>query len=46
MDGIVDIQLGRLRKLLAERQMSSSSTAAARDWLAKPATIRSTARGR
>lgn len=35
MDGIVDIQLNRLRKLLAERKMSIELDDAARHWLAQ-----------
>src|SRR5204862_682409 len=34
MKDIVEIQLGRLRKLLADRRMSLELTEAARDWLA------------
>ena len=47
MKDIVAIQLGRLRKLLADRRLTLElSDARARSGWAMPATTRSTARGR
>ena len=47
MEGIVDIQLGRLRKLLADREITLElDEARARPGWPTPATTRSTARGR
>ena len=46
MNRIVDIQIGRLEQLLADRKMTIALDDKARTGWAMPATIRSMARGR